>query len=89
MSSCVGKLMLPLFLGLLLFTNAQVYAEEHLIVDNISELNKVKDNIEFGIEYAELAQDNFRNLGSSNYTFLSVNNSRKRAWRIGAGGFCR
>lgn len=64
------KLTLSLILGLCLVTNARVYAEELLTAYSASELNKVNNNIEIGIEYQELAQNDFRNLGSSNYTFF-------------------
>ena len=64
------KLAFLLILGFILATNGQVYAEDQLTANQTSELNKINHNIEIGFDYAELSQNSFRNLGSSNYTFF-------------------
>lgn len=62
----VGIIMVTLFT----WSNLPLYAEEQLTANQTSELNKINHNIEIGFDYAELAQNDFRNLGSSNYTLF-------------------
>lgn len=65
-----SKLILFLILGFFLAANTQVNAEEQLTANQTSGFNKSNHHIEIGFDYAELSQNDFRNLGSSNYTFF-------------------
>ena len=64
-----GNPVLFLFLGLFFFTGGQAFADEQLPSSAASGIDK-KHTLEFGFEYNELAQNSFRNLGGSNYTFF-------------------
>ena len=69
MKFCWCKITRLLIFCLLVLENAQTYAEE-LPIAKSDYSNKIKNNIEIGIEVAELKQNDFDSLGSSNYTFF-------------------